>query len=68
MADDIDLAQERDEMLLRAQIARRMPVLPFVGSCYNCEEPLAEGLFCDADCRLDHEKREQFRTGAPQPR
>lgn len=31
------------------------------GRCYNCDEPIPEGCFCDPDCRDDWEKRQQFR-------
>lgn len=29
------------------------------GRCYNCEETINEGLFCDTDCREDYEKRKR---------
>lgn len=31
------------------------------GHCLNCEEPLEEGRFCDADCREDFQKRLKFK-------
>lgn len=34
--------------------------LVFTGGCRNCEEPVAAPLiFCDADCRDDHDHRQQ---------
>lgn len=58
MADDIDLAQERDEKLLEAQISVRKPAGPeATGACLCCEEPLPiPRRWCDADCRDDYEK------------
>jgi len=31
------------------------------GHCLNCEEPLEQGRFCDADCREDFQKRLKFK-------
>lgn len=63
MADIIDQANDRAEMdLQRALTAalRSAPVLPFIGECHNCSEPLPGSLrFCDADCRSDFELRKQ---------
>jgi hypothetical protein len=56
--DEIDRQLERDEPLLAAQIAIRKPTLTARGSCYNCEAPVTIGLYCDADCRVDHEKEQ----------
>lgn len=60
-ADPVDRAVVEQERLLEEQLrlARNKPVeyLPYIGSCHNCREPLAEPLrFCDVDCRDDHEK------------
>ncbi len=57
--DDIDRQIERDDILLNAFIARRKPVQPHTGRCFNCDEPIASGAYCDADCRHDHELRER---------
>lgn len=62
MADDIDIMQEREQMALDALIAKRKPVPTPTGSCFNCEEPLAVGVYCDADCRSDHEQRQRFQA------
>lgn len=58
MADDIDLAQERDEKLLEAQRAFRKPEGPkATGKCLTCDEPLPEThRWCDASCRDDYER------------
>lgn len=63
MPDEIDFASERYEAWLdfqirdrRAQVAKRT-CLP-VGICYNCEEPVpGDAIYCDDECRDDHEKR-----------
>lgn len=58
MADDIDMAQERDALLLEAQLAHRKPVGPMAtGKCLTCDEPMPAGhRWCDADCRDDFER------------
>lgn len=58
MADDIDLAQERDAKLLEAQLAVRRPEGPkATGKCLSCEEPLPlTHRWCDADCRDTFER------------
>jgi hypothetical protein len=66
--DDIDRQLERDEILEAAQIAVRKPVLPAKGSCYNCDEPLVVGCYCDSDCKQDHEKELMLRTNHPRLR
>lgn len=60
MADDIDLAQEREQTMLDALINHRKPVPTHKGYCLNCDEPVQEAAYCDADCRADHEQRERF--------
>ena len=57
MSDDVDVANEQMELTLMSARLRRNPTLPAIGQCYNCEEPLKMGVFCDADCRDDYEKR-----------
>ena len=58
MADDIDLAQERDAKMLEAQIAARKSVGPQPnGKCYTCNESLPlTHRWCDAACRDDYER------------
>jgi hypothetical protein len=66
MMDDIDRSNERDEILLEAQRAVRMPVQHPTGRCLNCEEPVPTGVcYCDADCRDDHEKELRLRKLHP---
>lgn len=31
--------------------------LAVTGRCYNCEDDVEEGLFCDPDCRQDYDRR-----------
>ena len=58
MSDEIDLAQERDAMLLDAQRAYRKPEGPKPnGKCYTCEEPVpVPRRWCDAACRDDYDR------------
>lgn len=57
MADEADEGNHQMELNLSAARLRRKPTLPQVGQCYNCEEVIATGVFCDEDCRDDYEKR-----------
>ncbi|OHD23485.1 MAG: hypothetical protein A2Y38_19120 [Spirochaetes bacterium GWB1_59_5] len=60
MTDEIDRAQETEakyrDQALAAQAAHDS-MLP-VGFCYNCDEVVFVGCFCDSDCRDDYEYRE----------
>lgn len=64
MADDIDKANDLAEMERNAAVmaAQRASYLHYCGRCWNCDEPLEEGLFCDTDCRDDHEQRGRFKN------
>lgn len=57
-----DDATAREELDRELCLKRRLPTLPAVGACYNCGEDCS-GVFCDADCRDDYEKRESFNRG-----
>ena len=60
MADFADDAAEVTEMDLQValQNAREQPRQhPFTGICRNCDHPVSEGAFCDADCRDDYQRR-----------
>lgn len=66
MADDLDLAAEREQRFredaLKQALGRPLEVEP-TGICANCEAPLAEGMrFCDSDCRDDHAARNRARA------
>jgi hypothetical protein len=56
MRDVADIANEHVEAMTQAALTHRKPVLPKIGSCYNCEAPVP-GIYCDEECREDHEKR-----------
>ncbi|WP_273830912.1 hypothetical protein [Serratia bockelmannii] len=59
MADDADLAQDAERLHLELLLMnRRRDSLPETGLCHNCLEVLPVGLFCDAACREDHDKRQ----------
>ncbi|WP_065647760.1 hypothetical protein [Pantoea eucrina] len=62
MKDIVDIANERMEVALAAALTHRKPTLKPKGVCYNCDEPIP-GIYCDADCREDHEKRERNAIG-----
>lgn len=68
-ADQLDRAfdeqQKELERNLAAALASKENPLRAVGSCYNCDEPLAQGMrFCDAHCRDDYEARMAARKRA----
>lgn len=58
--DEVDIANENAENLLRLQLSARKPVPEQTGLCLNCDEPTA-GRFCDVDCRHDFERRNRER-------
>jgi len=68
--DDIDRAQERDQLLRDIALIEanhhRPPPTPPIGRCYNCESSVPPGVrFCDLDCRDDYDarKRAEARRG-----
>lgn len=66
MPDFIDRAQDHIEREAPHIIARsRKPVLHHAnGKCHNCDEAIDQGLYCNADCRDDFEKRQRIAGGA----
>ncbi|HGB4871489.1 TPA: hypothetical protein ACIVK9_005469 [Salmonella enterica subsp. enterica serovar Muenchen] len=63
MADEADIAgdieRERLDVLILNRNHQSLP------DCYNYGEIVPCGLFCDADCRDDYEKRERFSAMRP---
>ena len=58
MSDIADQAQAVTELLLNAALQNHKHVEePATGYCRNCDETIAVGRFCDADCREDFIKR-----------
>ncbi|MGH1373586.1 MAG: hypothetical protein ACRBBW_16215 [Cellvibrionaceae bacterium] len=60
LPDPGDQATAFEELHLKACLnaQQQKTRLRAKGSCYNCLDPLKEGaLFCDSDCRDDHELR-----------
>ena len=65
-ADDMATRREEEFLVaaLREQAARAALVKADKGKCSNCGEaclPLA--VYCDADCRDDHEARQRMASG-----
>ncbi|WP_445772894.1 hypothetical protein [Shewanella sp.] len=57
MSDVADNAAKEAELHFAAALKVRKPVLPFLGFCHYCIEPLGPtNHFCDADCRYDYER------------
>lgn len=52
--DQVDAATE---IFQEVALKTRLPELPHIGECYNCGSRLEHGVYCDADCRADHENR-----------
>ncbi|CQJ09620.1 TPA: TraR/DksA family transcriptional regulator [Yersinia enterocolitica] len=73
MADLIDIAQERQEMVLAAQIAnaRSKPAAPSAFICESCEAAIPEQrrisvpgvMFC-VTCQQIHEEKKKHYRGA----
>lgn len=57
--DEIDRAVEAEEWYRSQALetAASHLKMPPVGFCYNCDEVLSVGCFCDPDCRDDYELR-----------
>lgn len=62
LSSDDDLATRREEEFREAALRRasgqKSTATP--GLCANCGEAcLPQAVYCDADCRLDHEQRQR---------
>ena len=56
VSDPLDRAAQLEEAERATAALFRKPVLKRTGRCYNCGEPVQpQALFCDADCRTQHE-------------
>ncbi|EKN3681978.1 TraR/DksA family transcriptional regulator [Yersinia enterocolitica] len=73
MADLIDIAQERQEMVLAAQIAnaRSKPTAPSAFICESCEAAIPEqrrisvpGVIYCVTCQQIHEEKKKHYRGA----
>lgn len=58
MPDPADLADLSIDAATKAALSFRHKVPEFTGYCLNCDEPLEDRRFCDADCRDEFDKRE----------
>lgn len=60
--DELDLSSEREQMARDRAIAaaRTGQHLKTVGRCHYCDEPCPV-LFCDLDCRDEHEAEQRAR-------
>lgn len=60
MSDELGQAAALEELERTIALAnRKRPEMLFTGACYNCEEPVQAGCFCDEDCRSDYERIER---------
>ncbi|ANI29470.1 hypothetical protein PL78_06405 [Yersinia entomophaga] len=67
MPDDIDNASALEQHNIDTAIANRpKPTMTFTGRCHfsECRRAITRGLFCDADCRDDHEIDERRKRNA----
>lgn len=56
-ADPADEAAARQQHQIDIALAsRKHSTMPFTGHCYWCDEDVATGSYCSADCREDDEK------------
>ena len=59
VADDADIQQANAMNIL---LKVRKPVLPYIGECYNCGEPVPNThKFCDGECQEDYEHIQKMR-------
>lgn len=58
-----DQAEQAEQLFRDMALKQKQPELKFCGACYNCSETLEQGIFCDADCRDDYTKRQEFNRG-----
>ncbi len=60
MADELDLAAEREEIARNAALLARKPEGPAAtGECLECEEPVGTGVrWCCAACRDEWQRRQ----------
>ena len=57
--DECDSAERTIEQELTRNLAKRKHQLQAVGFCFNCNEPIRDGLlFCDIECHHDFERVE----------
>lgn len=59
MSDEIDNAQDREQLDRDICLKIRRPILPITGTCYWCGEVVSR-VFCSPDCREDYDKHKRF--------
>ena len=58
MADFADRVDAANAVYIAAALTHRRPQLAPIGRCYNCDDTLDAGCFCDGDCRIDYQRRQ----------
>ncbi len=62
MSDEADVAAVQEAAYLSAALNIRHTILPSIGQCYACGEPVDGKLrFCDTECRDDWQRDEAAR-------
>lgn len=63
MADELDLAADREQKAREAALTLRKPPGPVAcGACHFCGEPVGPGQrFCGAECRDDWQEEQRLR-------
>ena len=67
MTDIFERAEALEQFDRDIALRVRKPTLITCGHCFNCNEPLHDGLlYCDKDCAIDHEREteSQKRNGS----
>lgn len=57
--DESDQATDQEIKSRDIALSKRMKVIPYIGACHNCSEPLDRGVFCSPECREDYEVRDR---------
>ena len=60
--DDADYAQAATDLDLNVALQNREPSLKETGKCYWCEEPITNGIYCDAYCGECYEKSTEVKA------
>jgi hypothetical protein len=64
--DEFDRASEIEQKYRDAAISQTRSTavkMAYSGQCYNCQEPLDAGLFCDTFCQEDWQARMDAKHG-----
>jgi len=56
MADEAEMAEHQEQLARDIALKHRVIETHEPGVCLSCKEPIDKGRYCNADCRIGHEK------------